>query len=269
LLAEPIAYPMQRSDGRCSVEFKRRAGGTVLGRLHQSGCCKARFSAPNEAILINTAGGMTSGDHVTWTASIDDYARAVVTTQACERIYRSFGDGPSIVETSLTIKDRAALFWLPQETILFDDSDFSRTLEVDMAETAEFLCVDAVVFGRRAMGESLKQARFLDRWRIRRGGRLVHADALCFEGGIAAMLERPAVARGAAAMATILLVAEHCDVKLDAVRACLGEQGAASAFNGKLLARIVADDSYALRKILSPALECLMGDRPLPRVWAI
>jgi urease accessory protein len=269
LLVKPIAVPMQRSDGRCTIEFTRRIDRSVVDRLFQEGCCKARFSGAGEAILINTAGGLTGGDRLEWTVAVGGRAAATITTQASEKIYRSLGGDPARVETILRVDAQAALYWLPQETILFNGSDLSRLIEADVAETGELVCFEAFAFGRKAMGESLTQCRLADRWRIRRAGRLIHADDLRLEGDVATQLGRRAIAGGGLAMATILCVSPHCEAKLDSLRAVLGEAGGASAFGGKLLARVVAKDSYELRKILFPALGCVLGDRALPKIWAV
>ena len=44
-----------------------------------------------------------------------------------------------------------------------------------MRDAARLLAVEAVVLGRTAMGESVRQGRLRDRWRIRREGRLIFA----------------------------------------------------------------------------------------------
>ena len=85
------------------------------------------------------------------------------------------------------------LAWLPQETILFDQVRLRRSIEVDLAPDASLLLAEGVVFGRSAMGETLAQGRFFDRWRVRRGGALVFAESLRLEDAIA---ERLGAARG-------------------------------------------------------------------------
>ncbi|WP_442777462.1 urease accessory protein UreD, partial [Sphaerotilus montanus] len=42
--------------------------------------------------------------------------------------------------------------------------------------------VEGIVFGRTASGEEVESCRLVDRWRVRRGGRLVHADTFRVEG---------------------------------------------------------------------------------------
>ena len=65
---------------------------------------------------------------------------------------------------------------------------------------------EAVVFGRSAMGETVEQGAFTDRWRVRRGGRLVFAETVRLDGAIAGRLAEPAVAGGGVAIATVLAV---------------------------------------------------------------
>ena len=48
----------------------------------------------------------------------------------------------------------------------------------------------------------------------------------------------------------------------------LGDRAGASATDGKLLARIVADDMYSLRHRVGVALEIVTDARGLPKMWA-
>jgi urease accessory protein len=147
---------LQRASGGLRLAFRRRGDVTALHTLFQEGSAKARlpraFHQPPEAILINTAGGLAGGDRFSTEIVLDDRAGLVVTTQACERVYRSLGDAAE-VSARLTVGRGARLDWLPQETILFDGSRLRRRFEVDLGNDAEFLAVEAVLFGRMAMGD--------------------------------------------------------------------------------------------------------------------
>jgi urease accessory protein len=227
---------------------------------------------PLEAILINTAGGLTGGDRIAWEIEAGPRASVVVTTQACEKLYRS-RSGEARADVKLSAAQGARIAWLPQETIVYDRSCFSRRLEVDLAEGAEALIVEAALFGRRAMGETVSQALFNDRWRVRQGGRLVHAEAFSIGPDLAATLARPAVAGGAVAVATVLLVSPDAETFLSQAREIVGEEGGASFWTvggtGKLLARLVTGDGYGLRKRLAPLVGLLNGQAGLPKVWSI
>ncbi|MGF1611142.1 MAG: urease accessory protein UreD [Kiloniellales bacterium] len=271
--AAPAAQ-LERTRGLGRLGFKVAERATVLARLHQQGAARILLprvhgGGPSEAVLINTAGGLTGGDALDWEIELEAATAATVTTQACEKVYRALGSEPARVETVLRVGPGASLAWLPQETILFDGGNLQRCLTVELADDARLLALEAVIFGRRAMGETVRRAQLRDHWTVRRAGRLVFADRLRFAGPVAQLLARPAVADGGGAVATIALFAEEAERYLTPLRDVLPETAGASAWDGKLLARIVAEDGYALRQALVPALGILSDGRPLPRIWAL
>ena len=77
---------------------------------------------------------------------------------------------------------------------------------IDLADSASLLLCEIVVFGRAAMGERMMQGEFVDRWRLRRGGKLVFAETIRLDGDIGEKLGKPAVAKGGAAVGTALIV---------------------------------------------------------------
>ena len=242
-------------------------GRTRLSRLFQEGCAKIRLPRARglEAVLINSAGGVTGGDRLDWQAEADAGAHLTLTSQACEKVYRA-RDGVAEVRVALSVGEAARVDWLPQETILFDGGALSRRLDAELAADARLLAVEAVVLGRTAMAETVRDGALRDRWRIRREGKLIFADDLRLDGAIDDLCARAPVLGGCRAFASLLLVADDAPRLLAPLRAALGPMGGASAFEGKLFARLAAPDGFTLRQALLPALEVLReGD--LPRVW--
>jgi urease accessory protein len=268
---EPI--PLQRAQGCGRIAVRADAAATRLSRLYQDGCAKIRLPTDHsaktlEAVLINSAGGVTGGDRMSWRVDVEAGAALTLSTQACEKVYRA-RDGRAEIEVSLNAGPGARIDWLPQETILFDGGALARTLSADLTQGARLLAVEAVILGRTAMGETVRAGELRDRWRIRREGRLVFADDLSFGGDMAALTALGPVLGGAAAFASLLLVAEDAQRFLDPLRAVLGGTGGASAFDGKLFCRVVAKDGLALRRILMPAIAILRDGEPCPRVWGL
>lgn len=268
-----VPVRMQRAQGSAQLAFHRRHGAARLKTLYQDGCLKIRLprylpGSPPEAILINTAGGLAGGDRVATEVDIAGATAATITTQACERVYRSAGEAAT-VSNRLTVGAGGRLAWLPQEAILFNGGHLSRRLDVDLEGDAELVAVEAVLFGRAAMGETLSHGVLHDRWRVRRDGRLVFAEDFKVSGDIAAQLARPAVLSGHAAMATVLYAAPEPERLLSAVRTTIGPAGGASAWNGKLLIRLATASGLALRQRLEPLLSLLLAGRPLPKVWQL
>ncbi len=264
----------QRARGELRLGFKLRDGASVLERLRQDGCLKARFprletGAWSGTVTLNSAGGVAGGDRLT-TGIVAGIGTAVtVASQAAERFYRALPGSVSTVDNDISIQPGAALEWLPQETILFDGCALRRRLTVDVAADGWFLGVESLVFGRTAMGETVRRAAIDDLIEIRRGGRLVLHDRIRLQGEVAAALARRAVGAGSCAVATLLLVAPEAEARVEAVRAALAPFDAgASAWDGLLVARIVAKDGACLRAATVAGLAALRAGRPLPRVWS-
>lgn len=269
----PSTPALQRARGHVRLMVRAGPAGSAVETRFEQGSGRVRIVAGSypgeiEAVLINTAGGMTGGDRFLTEVAVGDEGRAVVTTQAAERIYRRTL-GAAKIESRIIVGDGARLDWLPQETIVFDRSAMRRSLEADCAPTAEFLAVEATVLGRAAMGERLRQGEIRETWRVRRGGRLLFADGTRLDGDADALLKRGATGGGAAAYATLLLLAPDAGGRLAAARDALagieGEAGA-SAWNGILLARLLAPSGMALRTGLVRLIEALRG-KPMPRLW--
>ncbi len=264
-MLQTLDTDLQRSVGRLALEIA--ASGAVV-RRREEGCAKLRMptrlagQAP-EAILINMSGGLAGGDCLE--INVQAESDLCLTTQAAEKVYRSLSDETRI-STRLSGQGAARLLWLPQETILFDGARLKRLLEVDLQENAGLLAVESVVLGRKAMGERLTDFSFHDRWRIRRGGRLIYADDLRFDP---ARVLGAAALDGARAFATLVFVGADVERFLEPLREIFAERGGVSAWDGKLVARLVGVDGFDLRKALIPALTLLAAPNELPKVWTL
>jgi urease accessory protein len=264
-------FAANRAHGQVCLTMAARRGATCRSRIAEAGSLRVRFpgacAGAQEAVLVNTAGGIAGGDRLDIAVTLEPDARLVVTTAAAEKIYRTDGPRAAIAVTA-SLAAGAELTWLPQETILFDRARLARTVDIAMAPTARLLFAETVIFGRSAMGEAVRDGYFTDRWRVRRDGRLLFAENFRLDRAIADRLGEAAVAAGHVALATVLMVPGD-DAAVDAVRAVAaqfrGEAGI-SCWGGIALARLAAPDGAALRHDLVIALSAL-GHAPLPRLW--
>ena len=277
----------QRAFGRLRIAFQRRGELTALAVLRQEGCLKARHPRPEpgaiaETVLLNTSGGITGGDDLGLDIRAGAGTRLVVTTQAAERLYRATsGSPPATIRTSLTAEAGATLEWLPQETILFDACRADRTLSVDLAPSARFVGVESLLFGRQASGETVRRAWLTDRIRIRQADTLLLHDATRIAGDAAGLMARAGTFGDARAMATIVVVNPEAEALVPALRTALGDgtltggpleapvQFGVSAWNGLVLARLLAADGARLRQAVITSLSILRGAVQLPRVWRL
>ena len=264
-MPQTLDSDLQRSVGKLAFEI---GTGGVLVRMREEGCGKLRLPAllagqAPEAIIINTSGGLAGGD--LFELKVEAKSDLCLTTQAAEKIYRSLGQETQVF-TRLVGRDKARLLWLPQETILFDGARLERSFEADLQENATLLAVETVILGRRAMGESLVDFFLHDRWRIRRGGRLAYADDLRLDP---ARVQGLAALNGTTAFATLVFAGPRAESFLEPLREIIADYGGVSAWDGKLVARLVGVDGFYLRKSLIPALKLLAAPNDLPKVWTL
>ena len=270
---EPRDDPAVRQRARAEAHgsFARVGARTEPKRLFETGGLRWRFprsANPCEAAIVNTGGGAAGGDSYVVSLSLSEGAEVEATTPSAERIYRS--DGPAaFITTRLKLASRARLFWLPQETLIFDGARLQRRLEVETSREAAFIVAETLAFGRLAMGESSVDASVRDSWRVRRDGRLVFADETRLDHAGAA-LERKAVGAGERALSTIVASAPNIEARLPDLRAALkvagsGVESGASAFDGLIVARLLAASSDRLRTALVAAIVALGGRKP--RLW--
>jgi urease accessory protein len=275
---------LERCDGALTLALARGDdGATRVADLYQRDPCRALFPLPEpddvfQAVMLTTSGGLTGGDRVAAEFAAGAGARAFLTTQAAEKIYRSRGEN-TLFSVDIALGAGAWLEWLPQETILFEGARFRRETRIELAADARLMAAELVVFGRTARGERITSGHFTDRWRISRGGRLVWADALTWTPAPEAALGHPAGFGGAIAAATVVLAGPEAARQLEATRAVLAAakrpgavRGAATMVNDLLIVRFLGSNAQELRSNLAQ-LWCTLrqgaGNLPprLPRTW--
>ena len=153
----------QRAHGNIKVKINNNE----INRFYQSGSAKVFYPKSSqkfkELVLVNTAGGITSGDNFSYDFEIVNKSKIFLTTQTAERAYKGFNEKAKI-KISLTVDDTSNLFWIPQELILFNNCNFDRNIEVNLSPNSNFLLAETTIFGRTAMGEYLEKGYFNDHW---------------------------------------------------------------------------------------------------------
>jgi urease accessory protein len=264
-------FAANRARGAVAFDVRSVDGVTRRGALHESGSLRVRFPSPEgeglSAVFVNTAGGVAGGDRFDVEIAAHEGARLTLTTAAAEKIYRAT-DRAAELNIVLKAEAGAHLAWLPQETILFDRAKMLRRIDIDLAEGASLLLCEIAVFGRSAMGERMEQGAFVDRWRVRRGGKLIFAETVRLEGNIGKKLGQRAVANGGVAIGTALIVPGDGALveRVREIASCFGGEAAISAWNGFAMARFCAQDAARLRADMMAVLGRASA-APLPRLW--
>jgi urease accessory protein len=241
--------------GVARIALAAQGADTRLATLYQQAPLRVLFprapaSDPLPAVLVTTSGGLVGGDRLEVEVAAGPGARAQLTTQAAEKVYRSSGPHAHLT-VALRVGADAWLEWLPQETILFEGACLRRATSLQLAPGARLMAGEILVFGRRAHGERLRSGSLRDAWRVHRGDRLIWADTLRLEGDIAARLAAPFGFAGAAASATLVYAGADAASWRDAMRALLpgdpDQRAGVTCLPGVLLVRWLDQDAARLR----------------------
>ena len=173
----PSDQDLQRADGSVRIVLTGSKNGARIKEVFQRSPLRILFPSTvagvvEEAVLVNTAGGIAGGDRLECDVTALANASIAVTSQAAEKVYRAL-DAPARIATRLKVCEAAKLAWLPQETILFNWGRLIRTTEVELSGGAELLALEWLVLGRAAHGEEITGGYIADSWRVKKDGRLI------------------------------------------------------------------------------------------------
>jgi urease accessory protein len=228
-----------------------------------------------EAVLINTSGGIAGGDRLDTAVTALADTHITLTSQAAERIYRAL-DLPSRISTTLVVANSAKLSWCPQETIVFDRARMKRQTHIALSSGAELLALEWIVLGRAAHGETVVSGEVIDSWRVEKDGRLVWADCLRITDDVFPHVGRNALLADCSAVATLVYFGTDLEKRLECLRdwaASLTCHAAATMVSGLIVVRFAAPAASTLRAGLCSVLQQFdhaFGPGPfrVPKMWS-
>lgn len=268
-------------DGSVRLRFDGGTGTTRLADLYQQAPLRAFFpdgatDGECEAVLGNVAGGLVGGDRLSVNIEAASNGRALITTQAAEKVYRSAG--PAVrVDCELAVSSGGSLAWMPQPTILFDGADLRRRTRISVEPDATLLAGEVLVLGREGYGERLATGHLYDAWEVCCGGKLVWADRMVVRDW-QAVRDDPGCIAGARASALFVNAGASIPDRLDTARTIVADCGdnvvaGATMIDGLLIVRWLGRDAKALLEAYAEFWRCYRAtaDAPgrIPRIWAV
>ena len=276
----PSDRDLQRAAGRGRIVLSGFESGNRIEDIFEQSPIRIMFPrtsarAMEEAVLINTAGGVAGGDRLDCSVTALPGASIAVTSQAAEKVYRALCE-PARLSTRLKTQESARLAWLPQETIAFNWARLHRTTEIDLFSGAELLALEWLVLGRAAHGEVVVGGNIIDSWRVKRDGRLIWADSFRITDEIFPHLKTKALLSNCNAIATLVYFGPHVDKRLDFLREIipfLGCNCAATLVSGLIVVRFAAKESSDLKLALRSFIQQFgseLGSGPfrVPKMWS-
>jgi urease accessory protein len=163
------------------LAFARRGDQTVMSRNQHRGPLQVQKALYPEGkdtchiAILHPPGGVAAGDRLCIRASLDAQSQALFTTPGATKWYRSEGSWAS-QQLHFSLGEDAVLEWLPRENIIFDGSNISMKLTVDLSLRAKYFGWEILGFGRRASGESWDRGELNMQTNIRSADRLLWSE---------------------------------------------------------------------------------------------
>jgi len=226
------------------------------------------------AIIIHPPGGVVGGDQLAVQAHADDGAQALLSSPGAAKWYRANGQ-VSRQQVLLKAGIGAAIEWLPQESIFFNQACVELDHEVELAHDASYIGFDIVCLGRSAAGEQFNSGRIRVCTQIRRGGKLLWWEQGELTAG-GALMDSTLGMAGHSVCATLIAVGAVLPATLLAALRELAQPAGAllgvTQIKALVVVRLLCSDSEAARRLMLQAWQLLrpaLLGRPgiVPRIW--
>jgi urease accessory protein len=218
------------------------------------GCC--------HAVIVHPPGGVVGGDELRIQVNASKNAQALLSTPGAAKWYRANGQ-VARQHIQIDVEAGAAVEWLPQETILFDQADVVLNNEINLHAEARFVGCEMLCFGRTASGERFNSGRVRQRYAVRVDGKLLWLEQGTLLGGSAAMSGALGLV-GHTVCASLLCVGAPPQRDLiDTVRAAIAPlaeptaQFGATQMKSLLMVRYLGDRSEVARQVMMAAWKVL------------
>jgi urease accessory protein len=270
--------------GRLELGLRLEREGTRLCRVEHEGPLRVQRVFHPEGLtvphvyLLHPPGGVVGGDRLDTRITLGAAARALLTTPAAQKLYRSAGP-TAAVSNELRLGPGSELEWLPGESLAFAGARATSVTEVHLSQGAAFIGWEISCFGMPARREAFDSGELVLRFSLWRESQPLLIESLRLEPA-SDLLHAACGLRGWPVLANLYAVPAHGGIYepvLDCVRELLPgpERGlfAATALEELLVVRALARSVDEVRKTFVHvwrALRPALLGRPAhaPRIWA-
>ncbi|MBW4442958.1 MAG: urease accessory protein UreD [Plectolyngbya sp. WJT66-NPBG17] len=181
--SRPVSSDLSPNDwhGTLRLGFENRRGVTQLIRNQGQAPLKVQRPFYPEggevchSVIMHTAGGIVGGDRLTFDFRLAPNSKALITTPAATKIYRTNGrEAQQTIEIDLA--EGTCLEWLPLDTIVFNQALFRQEMRVNLAPGAQWIGWEITRFGRSARGEKFIEGDWRSRTEVWQDGKPIWID---------------------------------------------------------------------------------------------
>ncbi len=266
-----IQKKLEKSNGNLKILIDKNN----LQKLYQKGSLKALMPDFHEntqqLMLLNTAGGITSGDNYNYHFQINN-SDLCISTQAAEKIYSGFGI-PASIKIDLNLTNNSNLFWLPKELILFNNCNLKRKINFNLSKNSNLFVCESIVFGRTSMKEIFEKGYFSDIWSIHLEDKLIHTEAINTDFLYSKVLNNASTFNKNCAVSTIFITGDKFLNKVDTLSKTMTNNKNTTSdysfWDKKLVIRLLSKDNYNLKFAINKIISYFFDETKTPKIWNI
>jgi len=270
--------------GRLELGFEEAFGTTRLVKRRHEGPLRVQRaffpegrSVPH-VVVLHPPGGVVGGDRLEISVDLGARARALITTPAAQKLYRSAGP-EAHQHNQLSLERAAELEWLPGETIAFDGARVRTTTRAVLNEGSAFIGWEIGCYGRPSSGAPFEHGCLEQRFEIlrRQTPLLIERTSVAADTGMLGaawgLRNNPVVAALYAVPRTPGELGALVDQLRDGARDYTRVTSAVTSLGELLVVRVSAERVEPLRALLIASwrrLRPALFDRDAvpPRIWA-
>ena len=265
----------QRCLGYINIQIKKNEEDfNFISRHREQGNLKARliknYDKNDELIIINTAGGLTSGDTNINSIVVSDNITLNITTQSMEKVYKC-KDYSANAYSNIIVGANSYVSWIPLETIFFNGGNLRRRINIELEASSNFLGIETIIFGRQAMGEIIKKGSLNDAWQIFREDKLVYSDFNELNGNINYKISNGIIMNGNNIFCNVIFSGKKIKAYSRKILSYINKNkyfAGTSIVNGVMIIKVLSKDINEIRIFLSNLLDILDNNFNLPKIWS-
>jgi urease accessory protein len=269
--------------GRLELGFEEVGGETRLSRRKHEGPLRVQRALFPEGpsvphvLVLHPPGGVVGGDRLEISVDMGFRARALITTPAAQKLYRSAGPEAQQLN-SLKLRRDAELEWLPGENIAFDGAVVRSATRVALEQGSAFIGWEISCYGCPSSGVSFERGRLEQRFQIFRGDEPLLIERTLVSGD-ASVRSGPWALRGNPVLAALYAVPREPS-EMDALVRLLREHthstnvtNAVTSLGELIVVRASGSHVEPVRELLVASWRALRPrlfgrDAVIPRIWA-
>ena len=169
-----------------SLEFEKREQQTVVAHRKHFGplVIQKPFypeGAPCHIYLLHPPGGLVGGDQLSLNVNLDKQSHVLITTPGAAKFYRSAGPAAEQAQT-FNVSNESLLEWMPQETIIFDQSNAAIITEINLELQSKFIGWEITCLGRAASGEKFTAGKLQQKLTLSINNKPAFIERALFQG---------------------------------------------------------------------------------------